>query len=210
MNRIIIADDHPIIREGVKKILEKSGSVNSIEEVDSGEALLERLTQQTYDVLLLDISLPGRNGIEILADVKHIAPSLKVLMVSTYAEDQYAMRALKVGADGYIMKNKAPQELMNAIRKVSSGGKYVSPSLAENLASKLSHDSDSMPHELLSDRELQVLCMIAEGNSLREIAEALCLSKNTVSTYHSRILEKMEMKNDAELIHYAIKNNLVE
>ena len=210
MIRIIIVDDHPVIREGIKKILEPTCEINVVDEVDSGEALIDRLYEQAYDVLLLDITLPGRTGIDILADVKRLAPSMAILIVSMHAEVQYAIRSLRAGADGYITKDKAPTELISAIRKISSGGKYISSTLAEQLVTDISRDSVAIPHERLSNRELQVLCMIARGKSVGEIAEALSLSVSTISTYHHRILEKMEMKNNSELIHYAIKNGLVD
>lgn len=175
---------------------------------NAAEALHEVL-QQNYDVVLLDISMPGRSGLEVLCELKNAKPGLRVLILSTYPEGQYAVRAFKDGADGYLTKLSAPEELLNAIRKVALGGKYVSPELAEKLAFDLEKNADKPLHERLSDREYEVMCMIAAGKTITEIAQQLSLSAKTISTYRARILEKMQMKNNAEMMLYAIKQGLV-
>ena len=207
---IIIADDHPIIREGIKKILEMAEDIRVVEEVDTAEKLLDEIRLNSFDVVLLDISLPGRSGLDVLQTLKNERPFLPVLMVSMHAEELYAVRSLKAGASGYITKNKAPHELINAIRRVSSGGKYISPELAETLAGNLEHGRDLQPHELLSGREYEVLRAIASGKTVGDIARDLGLGVTTISTYRARILEKMNMTNTPQLIRYAISKGLIE
>lgn len=209
MIKIIIADDHAVVRTGLKQIIESDPSLKVMGEASSGFELIEKIQEGNYDVVLLDISMPGKDGLETLKEIKKIKPKLPVLIFTVYPEDQYAVRLLKAGASGYLNKECEPEELIEAIHRVAMGRKYVSENLAELLAQKL-EDSSSVPlHELLSDREFQVLCLIASGKTIKEIAEELQLSSNTVSTYRIRILEKMKMKNNAELTHYAIKNGLV-
>jgi DNA-binding NarL/FixJ family response regulator len=210
MIKILIADDHAIVREGLKQILSESPDLIVVAEASSGQEVLEKISKSDLDLVVLDIAMPGRGGLDILKEIKTQRPRLPVLMLSMYPEEQYAIRVLKSGASGYLTKESAPSELVMAIRQISQGKKYISPSLAEKLAIDLEINPDKMPHEILSDREYQVMCMIASGKTLKEIADGLSLSIKTISTYRSRILEKMNMKTNAELTHYAIKNNLVD
>ncbi len=209
MLRILIADDHAIVRQGLKQIVTETQDMVVAGEASNGQELLNKLKEEDYDVVVLDITMPGRNGVDVLRQLRSERPQLPVLMLSIHPEEQYALRALKAGASGYLTKESAPDELVAAIRKVSQGGKYVSSSLAEKLAFELETGHEQAPHEALSDREYQVMCMIASGKTVMEIAQELSLSEKTISTYRSRILEKMKMKNNAELTYYAIKNQLV-
>jgi DNA-binding NarL/FixJ family response regulator len=210
MLRVLIADDHPLFRWGLKQIIaETSDLVLADEAADGREALLKARTGD-YDLVLLDISMPFMNGLDVLSQLKSDRPTLPVLMLSMHPEEQYAVRAVRAGASGYLTKESAPEELVAAIRKVSKGGKYVSASLAQALASMLNEDDTRLPHETLANREYQVMRSIASGKSVSEIAQELSLSVKTVSTYRTRILEKMRMTNNAELIRYAIKNELVD
>lgn len=209
MIRIIIADDHAVVRTGLKQIIESDPNLRVTGEASNGFELIEKIQEGNYDVVLLDISMPGKDGLETLKDVKRIKPRLPVLIFTVYPEDQYAVRLLKAGAAGYLNKECEPEELIEAIHRVAMGRKYVSENLAEILAQKIEETSSVPLHESLSDREFQVLCMIASGRTIKQIAEELQLSSNTISTYRIRILEKMKMKNNAELTHYAIKNGLV-
>jgi len=209
MIRTLIVDDHAIVRKGLRQILEETTDIAVKDEADTGQGALEKIWKNNYDVIILDISMPDRNGLDILKQIKSEKPELAVLVLSIHPEDQYAVRALKSGASGYLTKESAPEELIAAVRKIAEGRKYISNSLAEKLASKLESDADQPLHESLSDREYEVMRMIAEGNALKDIAEDLHLSVKTVSTYRSRILQKMNMKNNAELIHYVIMNKLL-
>lgn len=209
MIEILIADDHAIVREGLKQIVAETADMVVADEATSGHEVLEKVRSNEYDVVILDISMPGRGGVDILKQLKSQRPNLPILILSMHPEEQYAVRVLKAGAAGYLTKESAPDELITAIRRVSKGRKYVSSSLAEKLAFDLERDTEKPFHEILSDREYQVMCMIASGKRVQEIAEELCLSVKTVSTYRSRILQKMKMKNNAELMHYAIKHGLV-
>jgi two-component system invasion response regulator UvrY len=209
MIKTIIADDHSIVREGLKQILNETNDVSVSGEAKNGMELLEELRRQKFDVVVLDISMPGINGLDALKQIKIINPDLPVLVLSMHPEEQYAIRVLKAGASGYLTKESASEELLNAIRRIASGRKYVSPSLAEKLAVELDVDREKPLHETLSDREYQVLCMIASGRTVKEIAGELSLSVKTVSTYRSRILDKMHMANNAQLTYYAIENDLV-
>jgi DNA-binding NarL/FixJ family response regulator len=208
--RVLVADDHVLFRRGLKMVLEDTPDMEVADEAGTGREALHKAINGDFDVLLLDISMPERSGFDILKDLKNLKPDLPVLMLTMHPEDKYAVRVLKAGASGYMTKKNAPDELVAAIRKVLEGGKYVSPSLAEKIAFELQEGSEKPLHELLSDREYQVMCLIATGKSMSDIAAELSLSINTVSTYRARILEKMRLKNTAELIHYAIANNLVE
>ncbi|HYA85966.1 MAG TPA: response regulator transcription factor [Nitrospirota bacterium] len=210
MIRILIADDHAIVRKGLKQILAETSDMVVTGEASNGYEVLEKVRNGHFDVLLLDISMPGRSGLDILKELKAERPKLPVLVLSMYPEEQYAIRVLKAGASGYLTKESAPDELVVALRKVAQGKKYVSPSLAEKLAFDLEMDTTKPLHEMLSDREYQVLCMVASGKTVGEIAENLSLSAKTISTYRARILDKMNMKNNAELTHYAIQNKLVD
>jgi two-component system invasion response regulator UvrY len=210
MMKILIADDHAVVREGLKQILSENPNINVTAEASTGHEVLQQIEKNNFDLVVLDISMPGRGGLDILKEIRNKRPKLPVLILSMYPEEQYAVRVLKAGASGYMTKDSAPNELINAIKQISKGKKYVSPSLAERLAVDLEVTTGRPMHESLSDREYQVMCMIASGKTLKEIAEQLSLSIKTISTYRSRILEKMNMKSNAELTHYAIKNKLVD
>ncbi len=210
MIKILIADDHAIVRQGLQQIVKTSPDMAVVGEAVDGEDALSKIRAEDWDVLVLDISMPGRSGFDILRELKHERPKLPILVLSMHSEDQFAVRTLKAGAAGYLTKESAPEELVQAIRKVVEGGKYISPSLAEKLAYDLESGTEKPPHETLSDREFQVMRMIASGKTVKEIADELSLSVKTVSTYRARILEKMNLKTNAELIHYAVQNQLVE
>ncbi len=210
MIRILIADDHRIVREGLKQILAETPDMTVVDEASNGQEVLGKVWENDYDVVLLDISMPGRSGLDILKQLKNERPKLAVLVLSMYSEEQYAIRALRAGASGYMTKESAPDDLIEAIRKVSTGRKYISPTVAEKLAVSLEANDERPAHGNLSDREYQVMCMIASGKTIKTIADELSLSVKTVSTYRTRILEKMRMKNNAELTHYSIQNRLVE
>jgi|WetSurMetagenome_2_1015567.scaffolds.fasta_scaffold175505_2 two-component system, NarL family, invasion response regulator UvrY len=210
MIKILIADDHPVVREGLKQIISKASDLHLEGEALNGQDVIDLVTAGLYDVVVLDLNMPGRDGFEILRELKRTFPRLPVLILSIYPEDQVGIRVLRAGASGFLSKDSAPKELINAIRKIHSGGKYVSPALAERLAEEVTiHDTEA-PHKGLSDREFQVLCMLASGKSVKEIAEALVLSEKTVRTYRERLLEKMNLRNDVELTHYAIQHALIE
>lgn len=210
MLKILIADDHAIVRQGLKQILADIPDKAIIEEASNGNEVLSKVRARVYDVLILDISMPGLSGLDVLKQLKSEKQDINVLMLSMHPEEQYAIRALKAGAAGYLTKESAPEELVAAIKKVSMGRKYVTASLAEKLAFNLGERSERPPHEYLSDREFQVLRLIASGKTVKEIAEEMFLSIKTISTYRSRIIEKMNMKTNAELTHYAIKNGLID
>jgi DNA-binding NarL/FixJ family response regulator len=208
--RVFIADDHAIVREGLKQILAEQGDIVVGGEAENGLDAIKQVGKAKCHVMLLDISLPDRNGIEVLKQVKKDKPELAVLMLSMHREDQYAIRALKAGASGYMTKQSAPRELVTAIRQVADGQKYVSAALAQTLASQVGENHETPVHETLSDREYQTLTMIASGMTVSEIARELSLSVKTVSEYRSRLLMKMKLKTSAELTHYAIRNQLVD
>jgi len=210
MIKIIIADDHPIVRAGMKQIISEAADMRVADEAGDGRQLLHKIRTENFDVVILDITMPHIDGLDVLKQLKIEKPKLPVIILSIHPESQYALRVLKAGASGYVTKTSAPDELITAIRKVNRGGKYISASVAEKLAFQLEAEFEEMPHEALSDREYQVLCMLASGKTVTEIADELALSVKTVSTYRSRILEKMNMKNNAELIHYAVQNKLVD
>lgn len=208
--RVLIADDHAIIRHGLKQILSDTDDLEVVAEADGGVRALQMIRSGQYDVVLMDVSMPDRNGIDTLKLVKKEFPKLPVLILSMHPEEQYAVRALRAGAAGYLSKQGAPEQLVTAIRQVASGKKYVSAAVAEELANAIGEDSERPPHEKLSDREYQTLCMIASGKTLTQIAEQLNLSVKTVSVYRARLLEKMKLRNNAELTHYGLKHGLVE
>ena len=197
MIRIIIADDHPIVRAGLKGTIAEAFGMTVAADVSNGHEFLEKVRKQDFDVALLDITMPGMDGLDVLKQVRIERPKLPVIMLTYHPEVQYAVRVLRAGASGYLTKGCDAGELIEAIKKVSGGGKYVSPSLAERLADELDLTAEKPPHETLSDREYQVMCMIASGKTVTEIADELCLSAKTISTYRSRILEKMKMKNSS-------------
>ena len=210
MIRMIIADDHPIVRAGMKQIISEASDMIVADEAGDGHQLLNKIRKENFDVVILDLTMPHMDGLDVLKQLRIEKPKLPVIILSIHPESQYALRVLKAGAAGYVTKTSAPDELINAIRKVCRGGKYISPSIAEKLAFQLDTNFKEMPHEMLSDREYQVMRMMASGKTVTEIAEKLALSVKTISTYRSRILEKMKMKNSAELMHYAIQNKLVD
>ncbi len=210
MIRILIADDHPLIREGFKKILRGEPDLTIVHEAQTALEALQFAADEQVDIVLLDIGMPDKSGLEVLREIKTRRPKLPVLMLSMYPEDRFAVRAIRSGAAGYITKESASEDLVGAIRKILAGGRYISPALAEKLASDLQTPSAKTPHEALSDREFQILCLIASGMTVSQIAKKLILSVKTISTYRSRILEKMNMKTNAELTHYAISNKLVD
>lgn len=210
MIKVLIADDHPIVRQGLRLILSGTADMEVVGEAVNGQEALDQVRRGGWDVLVLDITMPGRSGFDILKELKYEQPDLPVLVLSIHAEEQLAVRVLKAGASGYVTKENAPNELVKAIRKVVSGGRYVSPGLAESLAFGLDTTSDQPRYEALSDREFQVMQLMASGKTLTEIAEDLLLSAKTISTYRTRLMEKLNLKSNAELIRYAIEHGLVE
>jgi DNA-binding NarL/FixJ family response regulator len=210
MIRVLVADDHAIVRRGLKQILTAEPDMSVVGEARDGVEALEFARKHACDVVVLDVSMPGPSGLEVLKDLKRERPKLPVLVLSIHPEDQLAIRVLKAGGAGYMTKETAPEELVKAVRRVVAGGRYVSARLAEKMAMALESDSDKPRHETLSDREYEVMCLIASGKSVSEIAARLSLSVKTISTYRSRILEKMDLPNNAALTHYAIQNRLVE
>lgn len=209
MIRVLVADDHAIVRRGLKLILSEEFERLIVGEAQDGTELIEQIEKDDWQVVVLDITMPGRSGLDLLKEIKRLRPRLPVLILSMHSEDQFALRAFRAGAAGYMNKENAPEELVKAIKKVLAGGKYVSAALAETLVSGLEADTDKPAYESLSDREYQVLRMIASGKTVKEIAEELALSMKTISTYRTRILEKLRMKTNAELTYYAIANKLV-
>lgn len=209
MLRILIADDHTVVRRGLKQIILEEFLSAQIEEVADAEDLLKKVFKEEWDVVVSDISMPGRSGLEILQQIKQQYPKLPVLILSVHPEDQYAVRVLKAGASGYLNKDSAPDELVKAIHQVLLGKKYITASIADRLAALLDQDTHKLPHESLSDREFEVLKLLAAGQSVSEIAERLALSVTTVSTYRARVLTKMNMKTNADLTLYAINNKLL-
>jgi DNA-binding NarL/FixJ family response regulator len=210
MIKVLIADDHAIVRKGLVQIASESREIEMRGEASEYSSLMKLMKEEPCDVLLLDIQMPGKNGIDVLKVVHEQYPKAQVLILSMYPEDQYAIRALKAGAAGYLTKDSAPERLVEAILSVSKGKKYITPKVAEMLATHLVTDTEGAPHESLSDREFQTMRLIASGKQLSQIAEELALSPKTVSVYRARVLEKMQLKNNAEITHYAIKHGLVE
>jgi len=207
MIRILIADDHPIVRQGLKQIISEEPAMQVLGEAQNSQEVLELVRKKNWDVVVLDITMPGRSGLDVLKELKTHRPRLPILILSVHPEDQYALRVLKAGASGYLTKESAPDVLVTAIRKVVAGRRYISATLAEKLAGELVGEPGPV-HERLSDREFQIMCMIARGKSLKEIAGELFLSPKTVSTYRGRILEKMAMASNAELTRYLIEHHL--
>jgi len=210
MISVLVADDHPIVRKGLKQILEETSEIVVTAEAGSGQEAVDKINSQDFNVVLLDISMPGIGGLEALKLIRQFRPALPVLILSMHPEEQYAFRAMKNGASGYLTKDSVPDELISAVKKVYQGGKYITLALAERLAVEIETDGEKPLHRYLSDREYQVLLAIAEGKTLRSISEELFLSPKTISTYRARILEKMRMKTNADITHYVIKNHLLE
>jgi|ERR1022692_1043326 DNA-binding NarL/FixJ family response regulator len=207
--RILIADDHAILRKGLKEILLEEYPSAHIEEVGDADTLFKTSLNSAWDVIITDLSMPGRSGLEALREIKQYSPKVPVLVLSIYPEDQYATRVLKAGASGYINKDTAPTELVKAVQRVLQGRKYITASIAEKLANNLNMDTDKAPHELLTDREFDVMKLLATGKPVLEIANILSLSPTTISTYRARILDKMNLKNNSELIRYALNNGFI-
>jgi two-component system, NarL family, invasion response regulator UvrY len=210
MLRVALCDDHPIFREGLKRILLQQSDIRVEAEVGSGAALLEAMQGRHFDVVILDIALPDMSGLDVLKSLQASGRRAGVLVLSMHPEEHYARRVLKAGAAGYLQKESPPEELLGAIRRIANGGKYVTPSLAERLAVELEGNRDKAPHELLSDREYQVLCLLAAGKGVKEIAQSLSVSAPTVSTYRARVLEKLGLTSTVELVRYALERGLIE
>lgn len=209
MVKILIVDDHAVVRQGVKQILDGRFDKATLGEAKNAQELLDLIRKAKWDVVILDIGLPGRSGLDVLGDIKKINPRLPVLVLSAYPEDQLATRVLKAGAAGYLSKESASEELVNALVKVLGGGRYVSASLAERLAVSLDETRHDLPHESLSDREYQIMCMLASGKSTKEIAQELVLGVSTVSTYRARVFKKLHMTKRSELVQYALRQRLI-
>ena len=210
MIRVLIADDHAVVRRGIRDVLEESKDIRVSGEASNAREVLEQLSQRPSDVVVLDINLPGRSGLDLLEDLHRERPELPVLILTVYSEEQYALRALKSGAAGYLTKETVPEKLVEAVKKVVQGGRYITPTLAERLASMVRTGFEGAPHDLLSEREFRVFRQISVGKSVTEIADEMHLSVKTVSTYRARALEKLGLKSNAELTQYAIRNGLVE
>ena len=210
MIKILVADDHAIVRDGLKQILAETDDLRVLGEAANGQEVLQKIRAEEWDVLLLDLSMPGKSGIELIKQLKKEKPNLHIVVLTMHEEHQYAVRAFKAGALGYLTKNSASSQLVTAIRKVAEGGAYVSPALAEKMALDLIPHTDVPPHTLLSDREYQIFQMIAAGQTISEIAHQLSISVKTVSTHKSRIMEKMQLTNQMELIRYALRHNLLD
>lgn len=208
--KILIADDHPVVRHGLKTMLDADPDLQVVGEARDGDEAFEKAHQVEWDVAVLDYSMPGRGGVELLSDVKHEYPDKPVLILSIYPEDPHGLRALKAGAAGYVTKESAGDELTAAVKKVASGGRYISPTLAEKLAMRLTPEQERPPHERLSDREYRVMWLLASGRTLHQIAEEMRLSPSTVSTYRGRILKKLGLNTNVDLVHYAMKHRLIE
>ena len=210
MIKILIADDHPIVRKGLKEILSEHPDMKVLGEAQNSHEVLNLIRKEHWDVVVLDITMPGRDGLDVLKELKKTRPKLPVLVLSIHPEEQYGVRALKAGASGYLQKESAPAELVTAVRKIARGGKYVTPSLAERLAVELVGPGDREPHEVLSDREYQVLTLLASGKGIKEIALELSLSAPTIATYRSRVMTKLRLGSTVDLVRYALEHKLVE
>lgn len=208
--KVLIADDHPVVRQGLKMILSADAEVEVVGEARDGDEALEMARRLDWDVAVFDYSMPGRGGVELLSDVKHDYPDRPVLILSIYPEDPHGLRALQAGAAGYITKESAGDELTAAVKKVASGGRYISSGLAEKLAMRLTPEHERPPHERLSDREYRVMWLLASGQTLHQIADEMRLSPSTVSTYRGRILKKLGLHTNVDLVHYAMKHRLIE
>ncbi|MES2355861.1 MAG: response regulator transcription factor [Pseudomonadota bacterium] len=210
MIRILVADDHTLVREGLKQILQGAADFHVAGEASNGLEVLTQLKQENWDILLLDMSMPGRSGIDLIKQIKEEKPRLPILVLTMHGEQQYAIRAFKAGVAGYLTKESAPAELVLAVRKVAAGGVYVSIAMAEKLALNLSPQNNELPHQRLSDREFDVFRRLVSGQTVSQIGDALSVSIKTISTHKTRILQKMEMQNQTELIRYAINHNLID
>ena len=210
MVELLIIDDHTIVRHGLRQIVSDAADISVAAEAGSSSEATRLLRDRNFDLVLLDISLPDKNGIETLKQIKRDRPLLPVIMLTMHAEDEFGVRAMKAGASGYVSKQNAHEQLVIAIRQVAAGRRFIGPDLAEELARSIGESTDKLPHELLSDREFETLCMLAGGKSLSEVAEKLSISPKTVSVYRTRLLEKMKLKNNAELATYAVKTGLIE
>jgi two-component system, NarL family, invasion response regulator UvrY len=210
MIRLLIVDDHAIVRHGLRQVVSESADIVVSAEAGNSQDAVRMLREQEFDMVLLDISLPDKNGIETLKLIKRDKPSLPVIMLTMHAEDEFGVRALKAGASGYLTKQSAHDQLLNAVRQVAAGRRYISQDLAEELVRNIGEPQGKLPHELLSDREFDTLRMLASGKSLSEIAQMFSISPKTVSVYRTRLLEKMRLKNNAEIAHYAVKNGLID
>ena len=210
MIKILIADDHAVVRRGLKQIVAEQSDMEVLGEAQNVQEVFQLLRQREWDIVVLDLSMPGGSGLDVLRDLKDMRPDLPVLILTVHPEDQFAMRTLKAGAAGYLTKESAPEQLVQAIRKAHAGGRYVSPALAEQMAEAIGSRGDQLPHEGLSDREYQVLCLIGAGKTPTEIADHLRLSVKTVSTYRTRLLEKMGLSTNAELMHYVLSKELAQ
>ena len=208
--KVLIVDDHAIVRKGLAQILEEASEIATVLEADSGSSALHKLEETVFDVVVLDLNMPDMSGFQVLEQMKSRYPDVPVLVLSMHAEDQYGVRVLKAGASGYIAKGSAPSDMLEAIRRVASGGKFISPGLAEHLLTAINHPDDGPPHTALSDREFQVLRMISKGQTPTEIADQLALSVKTISTYRRRVLEKLGLRTTADLVQYALKHDLIE
>ena len=208
--KVLVADDHEIVRQGLKTIISEHSDLSIAGEAENGNQVLKILKKTKVDVVLLDFDMPEKNGLDTLIELKALYPKLPVMILSIFPEDHYGIRFLKAGASGYLQKSSATDQLIDAIRKVFNGGKYISSALTDRLVTNLNRDHERPLHESLTDREFQVFCLLATGKKLKEIADELCLSINTISTYRSRILQKMDMSSNADVIRYAIKNKLVK
>ena len=208
--KVLVADDHEIVRQGLKTIISEHSDLSIAGEAENGNQVLKILKKTKVDVVLLDFDMPEKNGLDTLVELKALYPKLPVMILSIFPEDHYGTRFLKAGASGYLQKSSATDQLIDAIRKVFNGGKYISSALTDRLVTNLNRDHERPLHESLTDREFQVFCLLATGKKLKEIADELCLSINTISTYRSRILQKIDMSSNADVIRYAIKNKLVK
>jgi len=207
--KVFIADDHAIVRQGLKQILSETSNLTVVGEAENGKEVLKKISGTKADVLLMDYDMPGKNGLDVLIELKSLLPHLPVIIISIFPEEHYGTRFLKAGASGYMSKNSAPEQVIEAIKTVYCGGSFVSPNLTAKLVSDLKKDSAKLPHESLSDREFQVFIMIASGKRLKNIAEELSLSVNTISTHRTRILEKLELESNSDLTYYAVKSGLI-
>ena len=210
MIRVLIADDHAVVRRGVRQILEETSDIEVTGEAASASELWPKVREGRVDAVVLDVNLPGRSGLELLGDIKRERPELPVLILTVHSEDQYAVRALKAGAAGFLTKESAADKLVDAVRKIAQGRRFITPEVAEKLASSVARGDEGPVHEALSDREFQILKMIASGKTVSQIGRELALSVKTISTHRTRILKKMNLKTNSELTHYAIRNGLVE